>query len=66
VRARARKVGSGTFSSFPLRSSSEIHHLQAAKMTDKDSDGFQKDVHNDVVRSTSVTEVNLNKNLDAK
>jgi hypothetical protein len=35
-------------------------------MSDKDSDGFQKEVHNDVVRSTSVTEINLNKNLDAK
>jgi hypothetical protein len=35
-------------------------------MADKDSDGFQKEVHNDVVRSTSVAEVNLNQNLDAK
>ena len=35
-------------------------------MADKDSDGSQKDIHNDLVRSTSVTEINLNKNLDAK
>jgi hypothetical protein len=35
-------------------------------MADKDSDGFQKEVHNDVVTSTSVAEVNLNQNLDAK
>jgi hypothetical protein len=35
-------------------------------MAEKDSNGFQKDIHNDVVRSTSVTEINLNKNLSAK
>jgi hypothetical protein len=35
-------------------------------MAEKDSNSSQNDIHNDVVRSTSVTEVNLNKNLDAK
>jgi len=35
-------------------------------MAEKDSDGSQPDIHNDVVRGTSVTEVDLNKNLDAK
>lgn len=54
------------FLSFPHHSFSVAHHLLVVKMADKDSDGSQKDVHNDVVRSTSVTEVNLNKNLDAK
>jgi len=35
-------------------------------MSDKDSDGLQKEVHNGSVRKTSFTEVDLNKNLSAK
>jgi hypothetical protein len=35
-------------------------------MAEKDSDSSQKGIHSDVVRSTSVTGVDLNKNLDAK
>jgi len=35
-------------------------------MAEKNSDSSQKNIYNDVVRTTSITEVNLNKNLDAK
>jgi len=35
-------------------------------MAEKDSDSSQKGVHTDVIRATSISEVNLNKNLDAK
>jgi hypothetical protein len=52
--------------SFPHHTTSVAQRLLVAKMADKDNDGFQKEVHNDVVRSTSVAEVNLNQNLDAK
>jgi hypothetical protein len=35
-------------------------------MSDKDSDDLQKEVHNGSVRKTSVTAINMNKNLAAK
>lgn len=35
-------------------------------MSEKDDNDLQKEVHTDAVRSHSVTDVNLNKNLDAK
>lgn len=35
-------------------------------MSDKDSDDLHKEVYGSSDRKTSITEVNLNKNLDAK
>lgn len=37
-----------------------------SNMSDKDSDDLHKEVHGSPGRKTSITEVNLNKNLDAK